>query len=462
MNIFQSDSKNITLPSRPEIKKRSRDDSVIALIGNPNVGKSTVFNALTGLNQHTGNWSGKTVSIAQGNCITKQHSCIFVDLPGTYSLLAHSAEEEVARNFICFDSPDSIIVVCDATCLERNLNLVLQVLEISSYVVVCINLADEAKRKNIRIDLQSLSARLGVPVVSTSARKKKGLSELLNTLDDCLGNPNSSLSFRVRYPDAIENAVAIVEAALHNQNLKNLNSRWLSLRLLEQDSSLTKEIDSFLGTGFSEQHNIQEAVSLATEMLTKEGISADLLKDQIVSSLISEAESICQNTVTRNGSSYTTTDRKIDRILTSRWAGYPVMLTLLAFIFWITIAGANYPTTLLSSAFLRVEESLSGLFSYFNSPDWLHGIFVQGIYRVTTWVIAVMLPPMAIFFPLFTLLEDAGYLPRAAYNLDKPFKCCRACGKQALTMCMVCVYLYNNVALDEILKVVEGLQKLID
>ena len=147
-----------------EIKKQTENDKVIAIAGNPNVGKSTVFNALTGMNQHTGNWPGKTVTNAQGYHQSKNYSYVMVDIPGTYSLMAHSAEEEVARNFICFGEPDGVIVVCDATCLERNLNLVLQTLEISSKVVVCVNLMDEAKRKNIEIDLQKLSKKLGVPV----------------------------------------------------------------------------------------------------------------------------------------------------------------------------------------------------------------------------------------------------------------------------------------------------------
>ena len=171
-----------------EIKKQTLNDIVVAIAGNPNVGKSTVFNNLTGLNQHTGNWPGKTVTNAQGYCNTKNKSYVMVDIPGTYSLMAHSAEEEIARNFICFGEADAVIVVCDATCLERNLNLVLQTIEISSYVLVCVNLMDEAKRKNMKIDLKGLSKKLGVPVVGTIARKKKSLSALMDELDHLIDN----------------------------------------------------------------------------------------------------------------------------------------------------------------------------------------------------------------------------------------------------------------------------------
>ena len=201
-----------------EIKRQRADDKVVALAGNPNVGKSTVFNALTGLNQHTGNWPGKTVTNAQGYCAGKNHGYVLVDIPGTYSLMAHSAEEEVARNFICFGGPDAVAVVCDATCLERNLNLVLQTMEISSRVVVCVNLLDEAKRKRIRIDLAQLSEKLGVPVVGTVARKKKSLDALLRALDGVTGGGYEAKNpYTVRYPEAVEAAVAIVEPALRER-----------------------------------------------------------------------------------------------------------------------------------------------------------------------------------------------------------------------------------------------------
>ena len=421
----------------PAIQKLSPDDKVIALAGNPNVGKSTVFNALTGLNQHTGNWPGKTVTNAQGRCTAGGRSYVMVDIPGAYSLMAHSAEEEVARNFICFGEPDAVVVVCDATCLERNLNLVLQTLEISRRVVVCVNLMDEAERKGIKLDLELLSERLGVPVVGTTARRKKSLRLLTDCLERVCSAPEPGEPFSVRYPDAIEDAVALLEPLVEEKSAGRLNSRWLSLRLLDQDDSLIREINACLGEDFLRDEALQSALGEAMALLRERGVeNTDQLKDMTVAALIHSAEAICCGAVTCERSQYAETDRRLDRLLTGRLTGYPVMLALLALIFWLTISGANYPSQLLADGLFRVQDRLTELFEYLNAPDWLHGVLVLGAYRVLAWVVSVMLPPMAVFFPLFTLLEDAGYLPRVAYNLDKPFKRCRACGKQALTMCM--------------------------
>ena len=421
----------------PAIQKLSPDDKVIALAGNPNVGKSTVFNALTGLNQHTGNWPGKTVTNAQGRCTAGGRSYVMVDIPGAYSLMAHSAEEEVARNFICFGEPDAVVVVCDATCLERNLNLVLQTLEISRRVVVCVNLMDEAERKGIKLDLELLSGRLGVPVVGTTARRKKSLRLLTDCLERVCSAPEPGEPFSVRYPDAIEDAVALLEPLVEEKSAGRLNSRWLSLRLLDQDDSLIREINACLGEDFLRDEALQSALGEAMALLRERGVeNTDQLKDMTVAALIHSAEAICCGAVTCERSQYAETDRRLDRLLTGRLSGYPVMLALLALIFWLTISGANYPSQLLADGLFRVQDRLTELFEYLNAPDWLHGVLVLGAYRVLAWVVSVMLPPMAVFFPLFTLLEDAGYLPRVAYNLDRPFKRCRACGKQALTMCM--------------------------
>lgn len=418
------------------IKKQTPNDKVIALAGNPNVGKSTVFNGLTGMNQHTGNWPGKTVANAQGYCTTKKHAYVMVDIPGTYSLMAHSAEEEVARNFICFGAPDAVAVLCDATCLERNLNLVLQTIEISSKVVVCVNLMDEAKRKNIKIDLPALSRKLGVPVIGTVARKKKSLTVLMNTLDRLIDGSIQTTPLTVRYSAAVEAAIALVQPFVEQRAGSLLNSRWLSLKLLDQDESLIREISAYLGPAFLQAPDLRAALAQGTELLRQAGIHQEQLKDEIVSALVTTAESLCKDTVTYEKKAYNASDRRIDRILTSKRTGYPIMVLLLALIFWITIVGANYPSQLLSTGLFWVQDRLTDLFHFLNAPEWLHGILVLGMYRVLAWVVSVMLPPMAIFFPLFTLLEDAGYLPRVAYNLDKPFKRCCACGKQALTMCM--------------------------
>ncbi|MDD2268184.1 MAG: ferrous iron transport protein B [Eubacteriales bacterium] len=418
------------------IKKQSESDKVVALAGNPNVGKSTVFNGLTGMNQHTGNWPGKTVSNAHGYCKTKKQSYVMVDIPGTYSLMAHSAEEEVARNFICFGEPDAVVVVCDATCLERNLNLVLQAIEISPNVIVCVNLLDEAKRKQIHIDLEKISKRLCVPVVGIVARSKRSLKRLTDTLDSLSEQKDRVSPLAVKYPDEIESAISVVEKTVSKYIGDKLNSRWLSLKLLDRDESLITEINKYLGDDFLKNPEIEKALADGEKLLSDSGIDKQKLEELIVSSIVTTAEEVCRGAVLYKKEKYDSVDRKIDKVLTSKLTGYPIMLLLLAFIFWLTIVGANYPSSLIAGGLFWVQDRLSDFFHYINAPDWLHGILVLGLYRVLAWVVSVMLPPMAIFFPLFTLLEDAGYLPRVAYNLDKPFKRCNACGKQALTMCM--------------------------
>lgn len=422
--------------SELKIKKETPDDLVVAIAGNPNVGKSTVFNGLTGLNQHTGNWPGKTVSNAQGHCNSKSNSYIMVDIPGTYSLMAHSQEEEVARNFICFGDPDSVIVVCDATCLERNLNLVLQTIEISPKVVVCVNLYDEAKRKKIFIDLDLLSEKLGVPVVATIARKKRTLTKLLNTLDLTVAKPRFNSPLLIKYNEKIEESISIIENVIKNKTIGKLNSRWLSLKLLNSDESLINEINAYLGSDFLKDVEVIKAIYKAKAMLKEDGYTSDNLTDSIVSSIVNTAEAVASKVVTTENKKYNNFDRKVDKVLTSKTLGYPIMILLLLGVFWITITGANYPSQLIADGLFYIQDRLTDLFALIGAPEWLHGVLVLGIYRVLAWVVSVMLPPMAIFFPLFTLLEDAGYLPRIAYNLDKPFKRCSACGKQALSMCM--------------------------
>lgn len=417
------------------IKKMSPDDKVIAVAGNPNVGKSTVFNSLTGLNQHTGNWPGKTVTNAQGYCHYGGSTYVLVDIPGTYSLMAHSAEEEVARNFICFGEPDAVIVVCDATCLERNFNLVLQTLEITEKVVVCVNLMDEAKKKNIKIDFNALSDKLGVPVIGTTARKKKSLDNLMQGVEQLLSEPKEKAPYKIEYHQPIEDAIAIVEAAIKQRAIK-INSRWLSLKLLAYDKTLMTALNEYLGYDLLEDEEIKQALMQAHGLIRANGISKEALYDNIVSCIVRTAEHICSDTVHFEKSNYNARDRKIDKILTNKITGFPIMFALLLGIFWLTITGANYPSALLSDGLFWLQDRISDAFLYCGAPKWLHGMLVLGVFRVLAWVVSVMLPPMAIFFPLFTLLEDLGYLPRVAFNLDKYFKKCCACGKQALTMCM--------------------------
>ena len=415
------------------IKKRNDWDKIIAVAGNPNVGKSTLFNALTGMHQHTGNWPGKTVSNAQGFFETEKNSYVLVDIPGTYSLLAHSPEEEVARNFICFKNPDAVLVVCDATCLERNLNLVLQILETGKKVIICVNLLDEAKRKGIKIKLDLLSQKLGTAVVGTVARNKKTLKSVMNALDETQYDSNPR---KVRYPDIIEQAVQMIEPEIRRIIGSNSLSRWLSIQLLEPDDTLLKEIKTQFGEGIITDKKLNETIEKARIFLYREGVRKGRIKDMITSAIITDAEEIFKQTVTVNRNNYNDTDRKIDKVLTSKFTGYLVMILLLAIIFWITITGANYISEILSGFFNTLEKALLNLLTKIHTPQSLKRLITEGIFRVPAWVVSVMLPPMAIFFPLFTLLEDIGYLPRIAFNLDKPFKRCRGCGKQALTMCM--------------------------
>lgn len=419
-----------------KIERINPDDKVIALAGNPNVGKSTVFNSLTGLNQHTGNWPGKTVTNAQGKYKHKDKSFIMVDIPGTYSLMANSVEEEVARDFICFGSPDATVIVTDATCLERNLNLVLQTLEITSNVVVCVNLLDEAKRKKININLKELSRQLGVPVIGTSARSGKGLDTLMDAVYDVTNKSIVNTPIKISYNDTIEEAIDILESSINKLLGDRLKSRWIALKLLDGDEALLKALQKYLDFDLMKDFTVVQKIKEAKEILSSAGIVHDLFRDKIVSHIIYTAEKISSKVVTFDNEKYNSTDRKIDSILTSRIFGIPIMIGLLGVVFWLTITGANVPSEMIANFLFWIEDRLTDFFIRTGTPPWVHGLLVMGIYRTLAWVVSVMLPPMAIFFPLFTLLEDLGYLPRVAFNLDNFFKKACAHGKQALTMCM--------------------------
>ena len=381
----------------------------VALAGNPNVGKSTLFNALTGLRQHTGNWPGKTVALAQGSSTIGGNAYTLVDLPGTYSLLSHSPEEQVARSFLCQEAPDAVIAVCDGTALERGLNLVLQILEITPRVLVCVNLLDEAAKKGIGLRLELLATRLGVPVVGVVARDKGSLEHMKGALNDlCLGP--DPVPIRIPYPPEMEAAVDKLTAG-------GL-TRFQALKLLEGEPSLLRELGLW-----EKRVPVQDF-----------GLDQATIQDSLASTPVLLAEKLCQGVVTYGAGKNGSRDRQADRILTGKYTSTAVMLGLLAFVFWLTIVGANFLSDGLTRLFGLGEEALWSLCQPL--PGWLRGILVQGAWRTTAWVVAVMLPPMGIFFPLFTLLEDVGYLPRIAFNLDKPFHRCKACGKQALTMCM--------------------------
>ncbi len=417
------------------IKKRSQDDLVIALAGNPNVGKSTVFNGLTGLHQHTGNWPGKTVATAQGEVVDKGRRFLLVDIPGTYSLMAHSPEEEVARNFICFGSPDAVAVVCDATCLSRNLNLVLQILEVTPRVVVCVNLMDEARRKGIELDLHALSRELGVPVIGTVAHQKKTLGRVLSSLA-CVAREGEGKIARLDYGEEIERAIEPIEKGLEGKDLKGLSARFVALRLLEGDVGMLGELVGHIGKETLASPEIKEALELAKGSLARDGLEGDRIREKMVGVLVERAEQLARCAAVQKSDGAAQKDRKIDRILTGRWSAYPAMLLLLALVFFLTAVGANYPSKVLASLFSWLEGWLLLGLEGMHAPPLLIGLLIDGVWRVLSTVVAVMLPPMAIFFPLFTFLEDVGYLPRVAYNLDRPFCRCGSCGKQALTMCM--------------------------
>ncbi len=419
-----------------KIERSSSNDIVISLAGNPNVGKSTVFNGLTGLNQHTGNWPGKTVTNAQGKYKHKDKNFIIVDLPGTYSLMANSVEEEIARDFICFGDTDATVIVTDATCLERNLNLVLQTIEITPNTIVCVNLLDEAKRKKINIDLIELASLLGVPVIGTSARSGNGLEALMEAVYNNTTKKEANTPLLITYDDIIEEAINVVEANL-NEILKNkLNNRWVALKLIEGEESLISALQKYLDYSLINDEKIQQKITEVWEKLNDHNITKNELRDRVVSNIIHKAEEIGSETISYANENYNNADRKIDRILTSKIFGIPIMIGLLGIIFWLTITGANYPSQMLAKFLFWIEDKLTYFFTWAGAPSWVHGVLVMGIYRTLAWVISVMLPPMAIFFPLFTLLEDLGYLPRIAFNLDNFFKKACAHGKQALTMCM--------------------------
>ena len=398
-------------------------DHLIALAGNPNTGKSTVFNALTGLRQHTGNWPGKTVTRAEGLFTVGGDRCKLIDLPGTYSLQATSTDEEVARDFLLFGAPDVTVLVLDATALERNLNLALQVLEITPKVVVCLNLMDEARRRGIGVDPEALAAVLGVPVVPAAARGGEGIEALRAAIravarGTVVPHPVPPVPFAPVVETLVQEATAAVQAAEPDRP----NARWVALRLLDGDERVGAAMPPAL---------------VAAIDAIRWRLPADF-HDHLAAGRFAAAERLARaarpTAVAELGAAL---DRRLDRWLTSPATGLPLMVALLAVVFWLTIAGANVPSAMLADLLVdRGHVWLGTMAAALHAPDWLRGLLVDGVYLATAWVVSVMLPPMAIFFPLFTLLEDLGYLPRVAFNLDAAFRRVGAHGKQALTMCM--------------------------
>ncbi len=325
----------------------------VALAGNPNVGKSTIFNALTGLRSHTGNWTGKTVESADGVFQWKDSSFSVFDLPGAYSLSSFSREENVTRRALTENRYDCVVLVLDAGLLRRNLCFALEVLAVCDKAVVCLNLMDEAARRGVTVDQDRLSEALGVPVVSGCAVKGQGLTSLKKAID---GVCRGYLPCRI-------------------------------VKRLDEDAA-------------------------------------------------GRAELIFRQCVTKSERGGLRRDRAIDNILTSKLTGLPLLALLCAVLFWITAVGANYPSAALSAAFEAIKQRLYQFSDWIELPAFLRGIIIDGVYTTLSWVVAVMLPPMAIFFPLFALMEEAGFLPRVAFDLDRAFAACGAHGKQSLCMMM--------------------------
>ena len=389
---------------------------VLALAGNPNVGKSTLFNVLTGLHQHTGNWPGKTVERCEGVWHGGEEDCRLIDLPGAYSLHARSAEEAVTRDYLLSGEAQAVIVVCDAACLKRNLFLALQVAEAVPRAVVCVNLLDEARRRHVSVDLERLSREMGLPVAGTSARSRTGIGELMETALQA-NHPR----LRIAYDEAIERALEALIPALSGLLPDGVDARWAGLRLLSDDRETLAalNLDALLGL---------EQVRAAQEIAGQ----AESVRSRVTQTLHARARRLadsCTRRAAREPAAY-----RADRLLTGRGLGIPAMLALLGLVLLTTIVLANAPSQWLSALFARLGRQIDRALA--PAPGWLHAMLYQGVYRVLSWVVSVMLPPMALFFPLFTLLEDVGYLPRAAFNMDRCFQGCRACGKQCLTMMM--------------------------
>ncbi len=413
-----------------KLKQRHQDNVEaryqIALAGNPNTGKSTVFNALTGLKQHTGNWPGKTVGRAEGAFDYNGATYSIVDLPGTYSLLSTSEDEEIARDHILFGKPDVTVIVADAMRLERNLNLVLQILEITNKVVLCVNLMDEAKRNGIKVDLEKLSKILGVPVVGTSARSGKGISELLKTIEQIATQSVACIPHSIGgLPAEAERVVSALTQSIMEKNPGVPNSRWIAFRMIEGDKAVLKQ--------YAADEELKEEAKKAAQSI------GDGFHDRLSEFIYADVAKICAQIIRAEDGkkSSVSMDQRIDRIVTSKKWGFPIMVFLLGIVLWLTIIGSNYPSAWLSDILVGTIHpwlKTGALSAGMNS--WIAGLLIDGVYLSTAWVVSVMLPPMAIFFPLFTLLEDFGYLPRVAFNLDELFRRSGAHGKQALTMSM--------------------------
>lgn len=396
----------------------------IALAGNPNTGKSTLFNALTGLKQHTGNWSGKTVGRAEGRFWLGEKEAVLVDLPGIYSLFSAGAEEACARDFLAFGDADAVAVVVDASALERHLPLALQVMELMPRCVLCLNLADEAEKKGISIDDKKLSDLTGVPVVKTAARTGRGLSDLTAALEKVMEQEPHvrHTPFHKTLPEDFAELLAEGENLLPKSKNRPL---LLDFLWQKEEDVLSEEVGEELRQWRTKCNGYFAGEEEALAVYRKERSLCFQKRAETLTA------AVCKK---NEGKGDTTA--QMDKLFLRKRTGVPLMLLLLALVFWITAVGANVPSQMLMSAFTKLGTACRSVLVSWGSPVWLESLLMDGVFLTVSWVVSVMLPPMAIFFPMFTLLEDCGLLPRIAFQLDGLFRRAGAHGKQALTLCM--------------------------
>ena len=410
----------------------------IALAGNPNVGKSTVFNCLTGMHQHTGNWAGKTVQNAKGKYTFKDNDFEVMDLPGTYSLYSRSYEETCAEEYITFSQCNAVVVVADGNCLLRNLNLFMQIKEITPNVILAVNLMDEATKNGVAIDFTELRNQLGVQVVPMSAGKKEGIRELKEAVLTLCKNPNNSnkkisAESQNNFEKEVNDKIAEIESHLEKNGSKDYRNRYFALRLI-YDMEYSRTL--FKNKPYKNQKELLENVEKIIKEIYNILGSKEKFCDYLIKDIENSSKEICKICVKEGESKYKKRLKTLDRVFMGKFTGSITMILLLLLVLWITIYGANYPSQLLADLLLGFEDTLANFFLNIGVSEWLVNMMIHGGYNVLAWVVSVMLPPMAIFFPMFTLLEDFGYLPRVAFNLDYYFNKANTCGKQSLTMCM--------------------------
>ena len=407
---------------------------LVALAGNPNVGKSTLFNHLTGLKQHTGNWPGKTVERLQGSYREAEDSYTLTDLPGTYDLWGTSPEEEIAGTFLRGAESDVTVVLADAGCLARTLVLALQIRQRTDRMVLCVNLADEAEKKGISVDSEQLARLISAPVVLTAARSGRGISRLKQAVAEMAHTGGRAQHREQESAGVPEHAVRPRIPHWDNWQIRYELPVERALQRLTPYLPRADALELLLGRG-GEEEELGEPLCRAREILRSADLSAETLRDSMACSVVHRAEEI-ERACTHKRGGDPRRDERIDRWLTGGWTAPLAMLVLVGLILYLTVRFANYPSALLSRWLMALRGPLSGVMERLGAPAWLTGMIVDGMYTTTAWVVAVMLPPMAIFFPLFTLLEDVGYLPRVAFNLDRLFSWAGAHGRQSLTMCM--------------------------